>query len=60
MVWGWISRFPSLEEMDPEEWSAEPLWAVIGQVGEFARMRDERAKSLDAWLIPNKLPHRRG
>lgn len=60
MVWGWISRFPSLEAMEPEEWRAEPLWAVVGQVHQFARMRDEQARCLDAWLIPNKLPDRRG
>jgi hypothetical protein len=59
MLWAWISRFPSLEAMAPEEWRSEPLWAVVGQVGEFASMRDEQARSLDAWLIPNKLPDKR-
>ncbi|MED7793142.1 plasmid SOS inhibition protein A [Klebsiella aerogenes] len=55
MVWAWVSRFPSLSEMEPLEWRDEPLWAVVGQVRRFAEVRDGNACCLDAWLVPNKL-----
>lgn len=55
MVWAWVSRFPSLSEMAPLEWCDEPLWAVVGQVRQFAAARSEPSSALDAWLIPNKL-----
>ncbi|MFJ5375188.1 plasmid SOS inhibition protein A [Pectobacterium versatile] len=53
--WRWVSRFPSLQELDQLRWIKEPLWYVICEVSQKSAERTPFVKVVESLYVPNKL-----
>jgi hypothetical protein len=55
MFWRWSERFPSLAELDRDEFCGEPFWCVTREAGLLAADAPESVKLMEHWMVPNKL-----
>lgn len=58
MFWRWSGRFPSLSELDQDEYHGEPLWSVVYEVRLLTEEVPAPIRQLEQWLVPNKLTFR--
>jgi hypothetical protein len=55
MFFRWSERFPSLATLERWHWDNEPHWALMYEVQALAKEAPEPVKSLERWMVPNKL-----
>jgi hypothetical protein len=55
MFWRWSERFPSLAELDRDEFRGEPFWCVTREAGQLAGEAHASVIQLERWMVPNKL-----
>lgn len=55
MFWRWGERFPSLAELDRDEFCGEPFWCVTREAGLLAADAPESVRLMERWMVPNKL-----
>lgn len=58
MFWRWRERFPSLAELDRDEFCGEPFWCVTREAGLMAADAPESVRLMERWMMPNKLMYR--
>lgn len=58
MFWRWSGRFPSLAELERDEFYGEPFWCVTREAGLLAADAPESVMLMARWMVPNKLMYR--
>lgn len=58
MFFRWSERFPSLASLERWIFEGEPFWKVMYEVSALAKEATPTVKSLERWMVPNKLMNR--
>lgn len=58
MFWRWCGRFPSLAELDRDEFCGEPFWCVTREARLLTADAPESVRLMEHWMVPNKLMYR--
>lgn len=56
--WRWCERFPSLAELDRDEFCGEPFWSITYEAGLLADNAPASVRKMERWMVPNKLTFR--
>lgn len=60
LFWGWWHRFDSLRELEWNNLSGDPMWAVLHLLNQIVKDTPEAARQAERWQVPNKLCDMRG
>lgn len=59
MFFRWSERFPSLAKLERWMFEGVPLWQITSEASAMGREATEIVRTLERWMVPNKLTFRK-